>query len=281
MQSAEPYVVTAELVQSNAVRILDRALTLLRERRGLDFSRYRRGTIERRMANRMISVRQLDAEGYLSLLEESEQEVDSLVRNLSIKVTRFYRNAPVFDLLRVSLLPGLQNQFPDEPLSAWSAGCASGEEAYTLAMLLGDDDRVDATDIDAVALSAGARGRYPRATLAELPAPLANAWLDAVPEEPEVVQISPALQARVRFLHHDLMSLAPPPRTRYHLVCCRNVLIYFTRPLQLEVECTLIDALAPGGLLVLGEAEWPIDPSELEIVDRKARVFRRRREGSA
>jgi chemotaxis methyl-accepting protein methylase len=280
VESAEPYVVTAELVQSNAVRILDRALALLRDRRGLDFSRYRRGTIERRMANRMISVRQVDAEGYLALLEESEHEVDSLVRNLSIKVTRFYRNAAVFDLLRDSLLREVRDRFPGQPLAAWSAGCASGEEAYTLAMLLGDDDRVDATDIDAVALSAATKGRYARTSLGELPAMLANAWLDALPQESDVLQISPALQGRVRFLHHDLMSLAPPSRTRYHLVCCRNVLIYLTRPLQLEVERTLIDALAPGGLLVLGEAEWPIDPSALEVVDRKARVFRRR-EGSA
>ncbi len=266
----------ADAVLAAAAGILERALVLLRDRRGIDFSGYRRSTIERRLANRMITMRMTDGDRYLALLEESDREVASLASNLAIKVSRFYRNAAAFDVLADPIIPSLRQALAGDPLKIWSAGCALGEEAYTLAMLLRDGDRVDATDIDEPALSAARLGRYALAALAETPPHLVRDLLEPVVDEPQFVDVSAHLRQRVRFFRHDLAAADTAPDPPYHLICCRNVLIYFNRPLQVRVMRLLRDSLAPGGVLCLGEAEWPMpECSELETIDRRNRIFRR------
>jgi chemotaxis methyl-accepting protein methylase len=262
---------------SEAGAIVDEALALLLERRGIDFSEYRRGTIERRVANRMVGAYTRSAEQYLRLLRDDEVEVDRLIANLTIKVSRFYRNAAVFDFLRDSVIPDLRRRFHGEPLRVWSAGCASGEEAYTLAMLLRDDDLVTATDIDEKALEAARRGVYAAGAFGEAP----PEWLGelAVPADGggAMVSVNDSIRRRVQILRHDLASATVAPRLlRFHLVCCRNVLIYFSQPLQLRALGVLAGSIRRGGVLSLGEAEWPPRGAPpLEIVDRRRKIFRR------
>ncbi|HSE03721.1 MAG TPA: protein-glutamate O-methyltransferase CheR [Methylomirabilota bacterium] len=260
-----------------APAILDEILSIVRTRRGIDFAGYRRGTLERRLANRLLAAGEPDARRYLDRLRASDEEIDRLIEVLTIKVSRFYRNAEVFDALRDDLLPELAARFAPARLRAWSAGCGRGEEAYTLAMLLDEaGGTVDATDIDEAALVVARTGRYGPDAFAELPAALLR-FVRTPPEEP-AWSVVPALQRRVHFAHHDLGGAARAPGgQRYHLVCCRNVLIYFDASLQGHANRLLIDSLVPGGLLCLGEAEWLTEyAAQIEPVDRKLKVFRRR-----
>jgi chemotaxis methyl-accepting protein methylase len=252
---------------------LDDVLRVVQTRAGLDFTGYRRSTLARRLQHRLIAVRASDVEEYLHRLRTTETELDALVASLTIKLSRFYRNAAVFDALRGGLLADLRARFAPSPLASWSAGCGRGEEAYTLAMLLGDEPgHVWATDIDSLALVAARAARYPPEAFAELPASL-TPFVER--SDPQAWTVVPAVRRRVEFARDDL-GAAEPSEPRFHLVLCRNVLIYFTPALQRRALRRLIESLRPGGLLCLGEAEWLGDATETMVrVDQKLRIFRR------
>jgi chemotaxis protein methyltransferase CheR len=168
---------------------------------------------------------------------------------------------------------------------AWSAGCSSGEEAYTLAMLIADHldregqpDRlslvsVDATDIDRQCLERAQEARYRRDALTEIPPGLARRYFEGDGEECRVVE---RVRRRVVVRAQDL-STDPPPRRNYHLILCRNVVIYFGRSTQERVFTGFADALAPGGLLILGKVETLLGPARdrLTLLDPRERVYRR------
>lgn len=265
---------TAEAVRAEAARIADDALAIVLEKRAIDFSGYRRATIERRIANRMVACRATAADDYLALLTSDQEEPGRLAANLTVKVSRFYRNAAVFDFLRDEVIAHLRNEFG--VLRAWSAGCATGEEAYTLAMLLDDGDSVDASDIDCEALSQARAGEFDQDAFVETPDALLTRFLGSS-GKPGIDRVGEILRDRVNFFEDDVATGATVEHRAYHLVCCRNVLIYFTPALQLRAIRRLTAALVPGGILCLGEAEWPpADGSEeLEVVNRKHRIFRR------
>jgi chemotaxis methyl-accepting protein methylase len=254
--------------------ILDEVVACVRASHGVDFGGYRRGTILRRLAVRMVRVGARTGEAYLATLRQHPDEAARLVEQLTVKVSRFYRSAPMFDLVR-RLLGELPGAAAGAPLRLWSAGCGHGEEAYTLAMLL--DDRpgdVWGTDVDAAALAVARQGTYATPAIVELPEALARRWLERHP--PATVRVRDALRARVRFARHDLTAEPAAPSAPYDLVCCRNVLMYLTPPVQQRVLDVLVKSLVPGGLLCLGEAEWISQPLPgLSLVDRKLRVFRR------
>ncbi|HET9650634.1 MAG TPA: protein-glutamate O-methyltransferase CheR [Usitatibacter sp.] len=254
--------------------ILDR----VRGATGLDFSRYREATMRRRVHNRMMALGLAGLEQYAQRLEADPGESRRLVERLTIKVSRFYRNAPVFDLLRGRLLAELAALRGREPLRLWSAGCGRGEEAYTLAMLLEERaiaGRVLATDIDPAALNAAHEGAYPEEAVAELPAALRERFL--LRETGRMCwRANPALRARIEFCRHDLLGPLQPRRRSFDLVACRNLLIYLQRDMHEKALARLRQALADDGVLVLGEAEWPSPGVEdsLEAVAPRQRVFR-------
>jgi chemotaxis methyl-accepting protein methylase len=251
-------------------------LAAVREAIGLDFSCYRPATVRRRIRNRMLMVGAETIEEYFALVSGSRDEAWRLAERITIKVSRFYRNAGVFDTIRRDLLPALAARRPR--VDVWVAGCGCGEEAWTFAMLLdelGCAGRVVATDIDAAALETAARGAYPAAAAAELPADLASRGLHTVRSGASVA-VSDALRGRVRFELHDLVSAPRPPMPeRFALVSCRNVLIYLLRGAQVRALALLRRALDDRGVLVLGEAEWPVAPIEasLEAVAPRSRIF--------
>lgn len=266
---------------------LRRIIGALRDWRGVDFDGYRTGTLLRRVRNRMVAAGAASLPQYLDRLVREPREADALLERFTIKVSRFFRDGPTFEALR-RVLAARSSERPGRALQVWSAGCGQGEEPYSLAMLLAAEQvcsagrDVLATDIDPAALSAAARGRYGSAALAEVPGAFRERFFD---EEPTGTwRVRPALRARVELRPHDLVaSPVAPDGRRFELVCCRNVLIYLGPRLQLRVERLLVESLSPGGLLCLGEAEWPLPEiaARLDVVDRRARLFALRDPGAS
>lgn len=261
---------------------LRQIVEIVHRRTGTDFSTYRPATVERRIQNRMISLGLDDAGQYVARLLAEPLETWRLVERLTIKVSRFYRNGAAFDCLRREVLPMLARRAEGRPLRVWSAGCACGEEAWSLAMLLQEvrsPGVVEASDLDAKALEVAREGIYSDDVLDELPDDLRERYLAPLLRRGHGAwRVRSELRSRVRFVQQDITLFEPPTgRERYDLVCCRNVLIYLQRPTQRDVFARLLAAVAPGGCLSLGEAEWP-PPSyaeRLRCLGRKTRVFQR------
>lgn len=268
-----------DAVPAQADALVHAILAVLRERTGCDFSRYRPATVYRRIRNRMIALGIASLPEYLARLESAEDEALPLLERLTIKVSRFYRNRATFDLLRAQVLPGLARARAGSPVRIWSAGCGCGEEAYTLAMVLeeaGLPGFVIACDIDPAALAAAHRGTYPAQALVELPQELRRRFLRPIPGG-ERYAVTGAVRERVRFGPGDLTAPQPAPgEGKFDLICCRNVLIYLQRDLQERILERVCDALAPGGFLCLGEAEWPGPGAVRRVVPlgRKTHLFR-------
>jgi chemotaxis protein methyltransferase CheR len=251
---------------------------------GLSLDSYKDKCLRRRVGVRMRACGVHSYAEYQDLLDRSPAEYERLKDAITINVTQFYRNADTWNLLRASLLHEVCSRDRTE-IRAWSAGCASGEEPYTLAMLIADyldrqgsPDRldllsIDATDIDRDCLQRAQAARYRRESLADFPAGLAERYFEPDGDQCRVIQ---RVRRRVAVRKLDL-STDPPPRRNYHLILCRNVVIYFGRSAQERVFSTFVDALAPGGFLVLGKVETIFGPARerLALLDPRERVYRR------
>lgn len=236
---------------------LEAILARVHTRTGIDLQGYRRSTMRRRVANRMLGARVDSLPRYLELLDASPDETAPLLESLLIKVSRFYRNAGAFDLVRREVLPELAAAACGRPLRVWSAGCGRGEEAHTLAMLLeerGLEGTVAATDVDDGALAEAAAGIYADGAVQELPEELRSRYLERCATKPGAWKVADAVRKRIQWRHDDLAR--PDAGAEYDLVSCRNVLIYLDRPAQDRVFARLLASLAPAGYLFLGEAEW-------------------------
>ena len=251
---------------------------------GFTVEAYKEKCVRRRIAVRMRACGVHTFQDYRTLLERTPAEYELLRDALTINVTRFYRNAETWNLLRRDLLP-LLCAAPIVRLSAWSAGCSSGEEPYTLAALVADHlDRsgrgdelerltIDATDVDRASLERATAARYRSEALSEMPPELVRASFEPVGDE---YRVSERLRRRVHVRRLDLSREAPARRT-YQLILCRNVVIYFDRAMQERVFQTFAAALAPGGFLVLGKVETLLGPARdlLQLIDPRERIYRR------
>ena len=242
---------------------LTAVLARVRVRQGLDFAPYKAATIRRRLQLRLAVTGTDTLAAYGAYLDDHPEEYRRLVSSFLIKVTEFFRDPTLFDELRERVLPELiaQARAGSRALRLWSAGCATGEEAYSLAILvaevLGDDlERVDvrifATDLDKDAIGFARHGRYPAAALTTLPAALRARYFTAIDGAFLVVK---RVRDLVVFGEHDLGQ--QPPFPHIDLALCRNVLIYFTPALQLRALQVFAFALRAGGYLALGNAETP------------------------
>jgi chemotaxis protein methyltransferase CheR len=263
------------LEEPGFLELISRAI---RDRTGVDLGAFRAATVKRRIDNRMIAVGVSSAGEYLDLLHHDEREASLLVERVTIKVSSLYRNPAVYDLLRQEVLPQLASQRAGRPLEIWSAGCAHGQEPFTLAMLLEEGalaGEVLATDVDPLAIAAAARGNVDAESLEDLPAALKERFVET--DAAGAMAVAAAVRGRVRFEVQDLTQpLAPSMAGRFDLVCCRNVLIYLKRDVQETVLCNLRAALSADSFLCLGEAEWPSPEvlSTLAVADRPTRLFR-------
>ena len=258
--------------------LLDR----IRERSGIDFSTYKTATVIRRLRGRMGATGHSSLAQYAKQLEADPEEYARLISSLLIKVTEFFRDPKVFNHLRDHTLPGLIDEARREgrQLRVWSAGCSTGEEAYSLAITvleaIGDEDitgdvRVFATDIDSAAIAFARRGFYPPATLQKLPAAVRDRYFMKSDGGYEVTK---SLRSLMTFGVHDLGARAPFPRI--DLVLCRNVLIYFSPPMQRAALETFGFSLRDDGRLVLGPSETVAAmPGSFVEDDARLRIFRR------
>lgn len=260
---------------------VDDLCRVIRTAVGHDFSNYKRTTLIRRVERRM-HVLGIDAgRDYLARIRADKSECDALFRDLLINVTRFFRDAEMFEVLRERAIePLLRDRDPDEDIRVWIPGCSSGEEAYSIAMLFADAARrldlplavqIFATDIDERMLQIAREATYPAAALADIPAPLRERYV--VPHA-ERFTIASEIRDLIRFSSHSLVK--DPPFSRIDLLSCRNLLIYFDDRLQQSVLPLFHYAVRPGGYLFLGPSESVSRFEQLfPPVDQHARLFER------
>lgn len=251
---------------------------------GLALEGYKDKCLRRRIAVRMRARGVHTFADYQQLLGQDPAEYEKLTDALTINVTRFYRNADTWERLARDILPELWTA-REGAVQVWSAGCSSGEEPYTLAMLFAvlaertarrswlERCRIVATDIDKVSLERARAGRYPEAAFTETPAALTARYTVPAPGGREIV---PELRALVDIRRVDLF-LDPVPGPSFDLITCRNVIIYFDRNSQERLFTRFVDALNPGGILVLGKVETLFGAARerLELIDVRERIFRR------
>jgi two-component system, chemotaxis family, CheB/CheR fusion protein len=237
-----------------------RILTLLRRATGVDFTAYKPGTIQRRMARRM-ALRNVEAlADYATYLERHRDELEALYHELLIKVTTFFREPASFEALKREALPRLLERRPEtQPLRLWVPGCATGEEAYSLAICVLEylsaqgvqhPVRVFATDLDERALAKARASLYIENIALDVSAERLRRFFVRVDQS---YQVSPAVRELCVFARHNLYR--DPPFSHLDLISCRNVLIYLNAPTQRRVIPLLHYALEPHGVLTLGPSE--------------------------
>ncbi len=257
-------------------------IDLLRTKTSHDFTLYKQGTLQRRIERRMAmaALETDDMDRYLEVLRNDGEELDRLAKDILINVTSFFRDPKVFDLLAEKIIPELVGRHPaDQPLRIWVAGCSTGEETYSLAMLFREQIaltkrniklQIFASDVDPDAITKAREGLYPQTIEADVsPARLARFFS----KEDHRYRVSPELRSVVVFTVQDV--LGDPPFSRLDLVSCRNLLIYLLPEAQARVISLFHFALRDGGLLLLGGAETAgnID-GRFESIAKSERLYR-------
>ena len=239
---------------------LQKIFSELQAHTGHDFSHYKRSTVLRRLERRLQVTDVETLEAYLQVLQDQPAETRALYEEMLISVTRFFRTPEAFEELADDVIPNLfADKAPDEEVRVWVAGCATGEEAYSVAMILHEHAhsleappglQVFATDVDTGGLETARRGLYP----ATIEADVSEERLDRFfHREEDRYRVTPSLRNTVVFAEHNLIE--DPPFSNLDLVCCRNLLIYLDQTMQEYVFRLFQYALNPGGVLFLGPSE--------------------------
>ncbi len=268
-----------EHAQTAAEKALAGILALLGERTGNDFQHYKRATVLRRLERRLQVTMLPDLPAYHRHLIDHPEETDALLQDMLISVTSFFRDREAFDALERQVMDELEQPL-QRPWRAWVAGCATGEEAYSLAMLIDDHVprhapypvQIFASDIDERALAVARQGVYPEGIVSDVSPTRTRQYFDL---ENGAFRVKRTLREQITFARHNV--LRDPPFSRLDLVCCRNLLIYLDRDKQSQVLELFHFAMKPGGLLLLGGAEtadWL--PELYQTVDKRHRIYRTR-----
>jgi two-component system CheB/CheR fusion protein len=263
-------------------------LALLRARAQFDFRSYRKGMLLRRVQRRMGLSRIERLADYAKLLRDRPEELKLLSQDLLISVTNFFRDREMYRVLEEQVVPGLlQEKIADTPLRVWVPGCATGEEAYSIAMLFLEQMaeaqktcplQIFATDIDESALAFARRGVYTASELAEVSSERASRFF--VKLDDHTYQVNKPLRDSVLFASQNILRDAP--FSKLDLISCRNLLIYLEPEVQQKVVLLLHFALREGGFLALGPSETVGREIDLfEPVSKKWRIYRRRGGGAA
>ena len=261
-----------------------RILRLFRLRQGLDFTLYKPATITRRLERRMQLGGFTDPQVYADHLEADDDEADALFRDLLVEVTQFFRDPAAFELLRKSVIPGIvERSDPDQELRVWVPGCATGEEAYSIAILLMDaieqagriqDFKVFATDVHRNSLETASTAVYPLSSMDSVPRDFQVKYFT---KSNGLCHVRREVRSKVILAANDLTK--DPPFTRLDLISCRNVLIYLEPEVQRRVLSLFHFGLKTGGVLFLGPSETVGDlATEFDAVDRHWRIYSKRRD---
>jgi two-component system CheB/CheR fusion protein len=255
----------------------------IRERTGHDLRQYKPATLVRRIQRRLQSLRQSDPADYLARLDDSPDEIEALHKDILIGVTAFFRDPDAFDALERTVVTDLLERAARQgrPVRVWVPGCGSGEEAYSLAMILDEarerhrvkaEVQVFGTDVNGDAIRRARAGQYPQAAAGQIGRNRRRRYLE---QDGEGCRIAPAIRDLCMFSEHDLTR--HPPFSRIDLISCRNLLIYLDADLQARVVPLFHYALRPGGYLFLGSSETLGQHAGLfEPLDKKHRIFQRR-----
>jgi two-component system, chemotaxis family, CheB/CheR fusion protein len=254
-------------------------LALLKTRLKRDFHYYKKSTLIRRVRRRMGIVHVNDMEGYLALLRKKPTELDNLFKDILIGVTQFFRDPEAFEVLAKKVIPKIiKNRDADEPIRVWVTGCSTGEEAYTVGILLIEaltarkldtSFQIFATDIDVTALDKARNGIYPKSIEADItPKRLRRFFL----KDGDQYRVVKQLRESVAFAEQNLIS--DPPFSKLDLICCRNLLIYVEPELQRKIISLFQYSLNEKGYLLLGLSETVGRLSNLfKLEDKKARIY--------
>ena len=266
---------------SAAATTLKKLLMRVKQHTRIDFAGYKEGTLWRRIERRMAARHVVQLDDYLELVQTDTGELDNLCKDILISVTAFFRDAEAFDALGKTLQAMLATKHLGDEIRIWVPGCATGEEAYSIAIqlagLLGPNlsqyrIQIFATDIDMGALAVARRGVYPESAVTDMDPHLVAANFT---RNGNRLEVSRTLRDMVVVARQDLVQ--DPPFLRLDLVSCRNVLIYLQSELQAKVLATFHYGLRPGGYLFLGKSEGVFQQDALfEVGERTARLYRRR-----
>ncbi|MFF0344183.1 CheR family methyltransferase [Kribbella sp. NPDC004875] len=261
---------------------LEQLLGFIRDSRGFDFTGYKRSSLARRVRKRMTDVGIADYLDYRDLLETSADEFEFLFNTILINVTSFFRDTDSWTYLQREILPdllaGLESE---EEIRVWSAGCSSGEEAYSLAIMfaeaLGIEEcarrvKIYGTDVDEEALRDARTGAYPAKSLESMPDDMRSRYFE---QSGSRFTFRSDLRRRVIFGRHDITRDAPI--SRLHLLVCRNTLMYFNVEAQSQIVDRFHFALRESGYLFLGKAEMLLSDGErFDVVSMRQRIFKRK-----
>lgn len=267
-----------ELTQDE--KSLNRIFGLLQHETGVDFSCYKINTVIRRIERRMRINQVTTLQDYSQLVGTNSRELANLYKELFIGVTNFFRDPEVFELLQEKVIPDLVKNGPkEEGLRIWCAGCSTGEEAYSLAIMLLEEMRrqnirrevkIFATDLDKDAMEFAMAGAYPESIAADVSEERLNMFFS---RKGGTYHVNRQLREMVIFARHNLLK--DPPFTRVDLISCRNLLIYLNSHVQKKILSYFDFSLRPQGFLLLGTSETVGEMlNHFETVDTKAKVYR-------
>ncbi|MEP0964147.1 MAG: chemotaxis protein CheB [Roseobacter sp.] len=257
-------------------------LQILLARTRVDFREYKQTTINRRIERRMVALGIESLDEYTQFCRVNPTAVDALFKDLLISVTRFFRDNSEFQQLK-EILPAVLEKERNTPFRVWIAGCATGEEAYSIAIMLAealggpsvnlkDHVQIFATDIDKNALEVARAGTYGLAALNDIPKNLSDRYFI---QQNDGIRVIDSLRSAILFSDHNVCQ--DPPFQKVELLCCRNLLIYFGNPLQHKVMSRFHYAMTDSALMFLGTAESVAGSDELFIQDsNSAHIYRRR-----
>jgi two-component system CheB/CheR fusion protein len=275
------------MAQQTDVLDLSEIAWLVKSRCGVDLSRYRATTLNRRVLHRMAMTGCGDIEEYFNRLISDSCEMEKLMDIVTIHVTEFFRDLDVFRALERGYVPALIDEKTDAGhgvFRAWSAGCSTGQEAYSMAMMI---DRavknvspnthieVFGTDVSEDSCRTARKGLYSGENVESLPADIRDGYFE---KEGRSWRVTTGLRSLVRFAAHDIF--AAPPYSNLDLIMCRNVMIHFEHMVRDEVIVNFHRSLQGRGLLVLGKSEALTGPLEhlFELVEPRCKIYRKRPE---
>ncbi len=246
---------------SNNAESLDRILKIIKNYTGYDFFYYKKPTLLRRTAKRISITKSQTAENYIDYLYNNPEEKFLLTQEYLIGVTKFFRDSSAFDIMKKKVIPEIisSKKNTDDSIKIWVVACSTGEEAYSITILIEDymqkhnldiDYKVFATDLDDRGIDVATKGIYKHNIEAEVPTEILNKYF--IKKESDY-QIHPSIRKRIIFSKHDILQ--NPPFNKMDLVSCRNMLIYMENNIQLQVLSSIHYALNKGGYLFLGSSE--------------------------